>query len=103
MKQLVLLLFFFLPLSLFAGFEPYPGEEPRPGIFPNPAMDYVSISNDASVEQMAIYNFAGRMVCSFPVSKGGQYNVSNLPTGMYLVQFLDGQERILHTQRMQKR
>jgi hypothetical protein len=102
MKRLLLSFLFLLPLSFASGFEPG-DEDIRPGVYPNPAIDFISISNDAPVQQMVIYNFGGRQVCSFPVSKGRQYNVSELPTGMYLVQFLDDQERILHTQRMHKR
>ena len=75
----------------------------RPIAYPNPAADYISLSNNESVQQLVIYNFSGRQVCSFKATEGRKYNISELPTGMYLVQFLDGQDQILHTQRLQKR
>lgn len=72
-------------------------------VYPNPAADYISLSNDGLVVQLVLYNFSGRQVCAFNASKGQKYNISELPTGMYLVQFLDGKKKIMHTQRLQKR
>lgn len=104
MKKLVLVLFFILPLALAEASLPEArAEDERPVAFPNPASDFIGLSNDDAVQQLVIYNFSGREVCSFRASKGQRYNVSGLPSGMYLVQFLDAQSRIFHTQRLQKR
>lgn len=104
MKRLVLLLFFILPIDLaLASFPDSRSEGERPVVYPNPAADFIGLSNDDLVQQLVIYNFSGREVCSFRASKGQRYNISGLPTGMYLVQFLDAQSRIFHTQRLQKR
>ena len=104
MKNFLLLFFFLLPIVLTEASGTDPGNAgERPVVYPNPAADYISLSNDDSVQQLVIYNFSGRQVCAFKASKGQRYNVSGLPTGMYLVQFVDGQDRIFHTQRLQKR
>ncbi|MBK7410334.1 MAG: T9SS type A sorting domain-containing protein [Saprospirales bacterium] len=108
MKKTLLIFFFFLPIGLVinAANDPWghPGtDDVRPVVYPNPANDYIGLSNDESVQQLVIYNFSGRQVCAFNASKGQKYNISELPTGMYLVQFLDVQNRIMHTQRLQKR
>ena len=104
MKKLLLLLFSLLPFSLAEASSIGTGpDDSRPVVYPNPAADYISLTNDEAVQEMVIYNFSGREVCSFKASPGIRYNISGLPTGMYLVQFIDGNERIFHTQRLQKR
>ena len=55
-------------------------------IYPNPATDMVVISSGGSViENVDIYNAAGMMVCSSPVSDGSnfRYNVSTFDAGIY--------------------
>lgn len=100
-------LLFFLLLFLFSltdasGLDP--GSDGfRPVVYPNPATDYISLSDDEKVAELVIYNFSGRQVCSFKASSGQKYNISTLPTGMYLVQFIDGNRHVFHTQRLHKR
>jgi len=108
MKKALLFFFFLLSFQLINGAGyfsiPNPGEDGvRPVVYPNPASDFIHLSNNALVRQLVIYNFSGRQVLTFKASEGRKYNISELPTGMYLVQFLDGQKRILHTQRLHKR
>jgi len=100
------LLFSLLPIlfSLTGAPGTYPGfDEFRPVVYPNPATDYISLSDDESVTELVIYNFSGRQVCSFKASSGQKYNISRLPTGMYLVQFIDQNHHVFHTQRLHKR
>ena len=109
MKKTLLFFFLLLPVvqAINAANTPWGvmpnADDVRPGVYPNPASDYIGLSNDAFVQQLVIYNFSGRQVCAFNASKGQKYNISELPTGMYLVQFMDVQGRIMHTQRLQKR
>lgn len=108
MKRLLLLLFLSLPLGLLSPLAeattPPPGlGDVSPTVYPNPATDFINLSNDDLVQQMVIYNFGGREVRSFFASKGQRYDISNLPNGMYLVQFLNTDSRVIHTQRLQKR
>jgi hypothetical protein len=108
MKKLLLLTFLSLAIPLFSSLA----EASRPvavsfdispTVYPNPASDFISLSNEEAVQQMVIYNFGGRQVLTFTASKGQRYDISGLPDGMYLVQFLNPQNKIIHTQRLQKR
>lgn len=76
---------------------------PKPLVYPNPAVDFISVSNEEGVAEMRIFNMGGRLMRSFSTQTGAKYSVSDLPTGVYLVQLLDFRGKILTTQRIQKR
>lgn len=72
-------------------------------VFPNPATNYIELSNNYIVDRMVIYNLLGREVRNFEVINGSQYEVADLPNGMYLVSLINEQEGILKTFRLNKR
>lgn len=60
-------------------------------IYPNPASGTVYIkSPNAETFQIAIYNVLGRKVLKTEVTGTKKLNISNLPSGIYLVQFGSG-------------
>lgn len=71
-------------------------------IFPNPAVDYISIDGEADIERLVIYSLIGRKMKTFRTRNGDKYDVTDLPKGMYLVQFLAKGDHILTTRRLQK-
>lgn len=108
MKKILLLSLISLAIPLLSSLaeasRPVAGSsDVSPTVYPNPASDFISLSNEGAVQQLVIYNFGGRQVLAFTASKGQRYDISNLPDGMYLVQFLNPQNKIIHTQRLQKR
>jgi hypothetical protein len=104
MKKLLRTLSFLLPLTLLLLISgAWRIADTKPMIYPNPATDYISLSDAREVQQLILYNLTGREVLSFPASAAARYNISQLPNGMYLVQFLNAEKRVLHTQRLQKR
>lgn len=73
-------------------------------IYPNPATHYISIDNDDNVKEISIYSLTGRKALSFKdVEAGEQYDVTELPSGMYLVRIIDSSNKIITTQRISKR
>lgn len=76
-------------------------EEPL-RIYPNPTTEYISVTDNSSVDYLHIYNIIGRRVKSFPVYDGGQYSLRDLPDGMYLISMVDVDGRILKTVRTSK-
>ena len=72
-------------------------------VFPNPATDYIELSNNDVVDRMIIYNLLGREIKNFNVVNGRQYEVADLPNGMYLVSLINEEEGILKTFRLNKR
>ena len=71
-------------------------------IYPNPAVDYISIDGEAEVERLVIYSLIGRKMKTFRTQNGDKYDVTDLPKGMYLVQFLAKGDDIITTRRLQK-
>ena len=71
-------------------------------IYPNPTTEYISVTDNSSVEYLYIYNIIGRRVMAFPVVSGVQYSLRDLPDGMYLVSMVDEAGKILKTVRTSK-
>jgi hypothetical protein len=73
-------------------------------VYPNPAIEYISVHDDNDVVgKMVVYNLVGKKMKTFEFSKGEAYYVADLPKGMYLVQILDHNSKILTTQKVNKR
>lgn len=74
-------------------------------VFPNPAVDFIGLSDadSKSVNKITLLNVMGRAVKTFQVEKGMKYNVASLKRGMYLVQLVDHKNKIITTQRLNKR
>jgi Secretion system C-terminal sorting domain len=73
-------------------------------VYPNPAVEYISVQDDNDVVgKIVVFNLVGKKMKSFEISKGDSYYVADLPKGMYLVQILDHNSKLLTTQRVNKR
>ena len=72
-------------------------------IYPNPATNYISLSNEEQVEKLVIYNIVGRRVKLFNTNYSNQYDVVDLPTGMYLVRLIGANEKTIKTVRLSKK
>ena len=99
-----------LALPLFLG--SYTGDSTTPfgegskvtHFYPNPATNFISINKDENVRDIAIFNLVGKKLKTFQdVEKDEHYDVSDLPNGMYLVQVIDTNKKIVTTQRISKR
>ncbi len=114
MKQTLLLLsFFFLSFVASAQRESGPncqtcfgsnGERVQIMIYPNPITEFVGINDEnEQVRRLDIFNLMGRQMKSISVSKGERYSVSDLPNGVYFARLIDKNDRIITTQRINKR
>ena len=72
-------------------------------LYPNPASDFFKITETQEIKELAVYNILGRQVESFVVNGGNQeFDISNLPNGMYLVGMMDRDQETVKTVRLQK-
>jgi hypothetical protein len=101
MKSLLLVFAFALSaVALFA----QKSSKPDLSVFPNPTTEYISVEDHAdAVGEVSLFSLTGRKVKTFTYNKGEQYYVADLPKGMYLVQLIDKNKRILTTQKLEKR
>ncbi|MEN9610852.1 MAG: hypothetical protein RLZZ628_1666 [Bacteroidota bacterium] len=76
---------------------------PELSIYPNPAQDFIGITQEDLVGRILVYNMVGRKMKNFEVEKGEKYDITDLPHGMYLVQLVGKNNKILLTQRLSKR
>lgn len=73
-------------------------------VYPNPATDFISVQDKHdAVGQIVVFSIVGRRVKEFDYIKGEQYYISDLSKGMYLVQLIDKNKRVLTTQKLEKR
>ncbi len=73
-------------------------------VYPNPATDFISVQDKHdAVGQIIVFSIVGRRVKEFDYIKGDQYYISDLSKGMYLVQLIDKNKRVLTTQKLEKR
>lgn len=73
-------------------------------IYPNPAFNFIGLNESAGISSIIIYNLVGRKMKIFASpQKGEKYNVTDLPSGMYLVQLLGRDGKVVTTQRMSKK
>ena len=72
-------------------------------IYPNPATHFIKLKEVTGVTSIIVYNLVGRKIKQFQTEKGKAYSITDLPKGMYLIQFLGLEGDILTTQRLSKR
>ncbi len=72
-------------------------------IYPNPATHFIKLKEVTGVTSIIVYNLVGRKIKQFQAQKGKAYSITDLPKGMYLIQFLGLEGDILTTQRLSKR
>ncbi len=73
-------------------------------VFPNPASNYVQLPQIDDIGEIRLYDILGKVIHQEFADQGNiqHLNVTNLPKGTYLLQFLDEKNNILHTTRVIK-
>lgn len=74
-------------------------------VYPNPVTNFIAFQNeDGIVRKVVLYNLVGRRISKFVAVNGkNTYDVSDLARGMYLIQLVDGADKIITTKRINKR
>jgi hypothetical protein len=72
-------------------------------VFPNPAIEFITVNNEEVVKNIYVYNLAGRKMRTFEVEKGERYEIGDLPNGLYVVQLIGRNSKVLTTQRLTKK
>lgn len=101
MKKNILILFF--AILAFTASAQTDKRSPQMSIFPNPATDFIKLSDDDLVHNILISNMLGRKMRTFEVGKGDRYEIGDLPNGLYLVQLVGKNNKVLLTQRLTKK
>lgn len=71
-------------------------------IYPNPVLTSFKLRSKTFVKEITVYNLAGSPVAKFQYRPGISCDVSNLPKGLYLVQFIGSREKVVATRRLRK-
>ena len=71
-------------------------------VYPNPTSDYFRVFQSENVASLEVYSVIGKRVLSCIANHEGQYDVSNLAEGIYLVRLLDRDHGVIKTVRLSK-
>lgn len=78
--------------------------EAKVQIYPNPTTTFFNIEGDNNqVAAIYLYNLIGKRMKTFDPRKDSDFQVSDLSNGLYLVQMVDANGRIVATSRLTKR
>jgi len=81
-----------------------PAKKKKVSVYPNPAVNFIGLSDSKDVKKIIVLNVMGRETKTFnTIEKGRKYDVADLKRGMYLVQIFDNNNKIITTQRLNKR
>lgn len=78
-------------------------QKPAVKVFPNPATDHIQLSHAEGIDQLIIFNVVGRKMLVYKAVENKKYEIADLPSGMYLVQLIGNNGKVITTQRMNKR
>jgi Secretion system C-terminal sorting domain len=79
-------------------------QNPKIKVYPNPATEYIKLSQIVDVRKIKILSLIGSPMKLYDVVETEEkYDVSDLPNGLYLVQLLDSNNKVITTQRLNKR
>ncbi len=73
-------------------------------VFPNPATEFIGVKdNEERVGEIILFSITGRKVRNFDVVKDEKYYVGDIADGMYLIQIIGKDGRVVTTQRLNKK
>jgi hypothetical protein len=99
-KNLLILL---LSIFAFTASAQTDKRSPQISIFPNPATEFIKLNDDDAAKNISISNMLGRKMRTFDVVKGERYEIADLPNGLYLIQIIGKNNKVLATQRLTKK
>jgi len=71
-------------------------EKSKVKIFPNPTNNYFTISENAFLKKVEIYNLVGQMIFAQKYNNGDTFDLSNHPNGIYLVKMRDEEGQVFN-------
>ena len=72
-------------------------------LFPNPAYDFFNIQGGDGVKLLKVLNYLGKEEKVFTFEANRNYDISDLPSGLYLVTLIDQNDQVMITKRLMKR
>ncbi|WP_020535988.1 T9SS type A sorting domain-containing protein [Lewinella cohaerens] len=71
-------------------------------VYPNPSNGLFSVKGNKQIANVEVFSLTGRRVKSFNYNDGQWYDISDLPTGTYLVRLIDRDSQQLVTKLINK-
>lgn len=72
-------------------------------IFPNPAVSHISLTSAEGVKEVIVYNLVGRKLKVFTdITADKKFYIGDLGKGIYLIQIMSKQNKVIITRRVSK-
>jgi len=71
-------------------------------VFPNPATHYFKVTDNDDIKELVVTDLLGKKVKLFRYEPEAQYDVQDLRKGMYLVQIISKEQKVMKIQRLIK-
>ena len=71
-------------------------------IFPNPATHYFKVTDNDNIQDLIVTDLLGKKVKVFHYAPEAQYDVQDLRKGMYLIQIISKDQKVIKIQRLIK-
>lgn len=72
-------------------------------IGPNPAFDFFKVYGSVPFAKIQMYNIIGRVVKTFSPNLDNEYQLDGLPSGIYVLRFLDDKNQLIKAVKLYKR
>lgn len=80
-----------------------PGDEVDIKVSPNPAIDYFTVQSNISYNKIVLYNIIGKPLKTYRPEIDSNYELSDLPGGIYILRFFGDSNQVIKTIKLYKK
>ena len=72
-------------------------------VSPNPAIDYFNVTSNINFNRIQLYNIIGKPLKTYRPSADNNYQLSDIPGGLYILRFMDANNQVIKTIKLYKK
>jgi len=72
-------------------------------VSPNPANDYFNVTSNINFNRIQLYNIIGKPLKTYRPSVDNNYQLNDIPGGIYILRFMDGNNQVIKTVKLYKK
>ncbi len=72
-------------------------------VSPNPANDYFAVTSNINYSKIQLFNIIGKPLKTYRVSADNNYQLTDVPGGIYILRFMDSNNQVIKTIKLYKK
>lgn len=72
-------------------------------VSPNPANDYFNVTSNINFNRIQLFNIIGKPLKTYRPSVDNNYQLNDIPGGIYILRFMDGNNQVIKTVKLYKK